>query len=147
MSYKTILVHCDATRTIAGRLAAAGKNIRIIEQGESNSNRLERLLPDGTVLRGDRLQGFHTDDLYMFSDGTLLFVRGGHLLMARDLFVDFDMPVPPPDRRDGTISCRLAVGHEHFFVTYEQQRGDQSYTYGVAAGDALSDEMARRLQA
>jgi len=131
----------------AGRLAVGGKNIRIIEQGESNSNRLERLLPDGTVLRGDRLQGFHTDDLYMFADGTLLFVRGGHLLMARDLFVDFDMPVPPPDRRDGTIVCRLAVGHEHFFVTYEQQRGDQSYTYGVVAGDALSYDIARRLHA
>ena len=114
-----------------------GKNIRIIEQGTSNSNRLGRLLPDGTVLRGDRLQGFHTDDLYVCADGTLLFVRDGRLLMARDLFVDFDMPVPPPDRRDGTILCRLAVGHEHFFVTYAQQRGDQSYTYGVVAGDVL----------
>ena len=73
----------------------------------------------------------------MFADGTLLFLRDGRLLMARDLFVDFDMPVPPPDRRDGTILCRLAVGHDHFFVTYAQKRGDQSYTYGVVAGDVL----------
>jgi len=121
-----------------GRLAVAGKNLRILEHGASNSNRLGRLMPDGTVLRGDRLQGFHTDDLYVFADGTLLFVREGHLLMARDLFIDFDMPVAPPDRRDGTVVCQLAVGHEHFFVTYAQQRADQSYTYGVVAGDVLT---------
>jgi serine/threonine protein kinase len=124
-----------------GRLAVAGKNIRIIEEGPSNSNRLGRLLPDGTVLRGDRLQGLRTDDLHVFADGTLLFVREGRLLMARDLFVDFDMPVPPPHRRDGAISCRLAVGHKHFFVMYTQQRRDQKYdskyTYGLVAGDAL----------
>jgi hypothetical protein len=122
-------------------LAVAGKNIRIIEEGPSNSNRLGRLLPDGTVLRGDRLQGLRTDDLHVFADGTLLFVREGRLLMARDLFVDFDMPVPPPHRRDGAISCRLAVGHKHFFVMYTQQRRDQKYdskyTYGLVAGDAL----------
>jgi hypothetical protein len=88
-------------------------------------------------LRGDRLQGSQTDDLCVCANGTLLFVREGHLLMARDLFVDFDMPVPPPDRREGTIVCRMAVGHEHFFVIYEQQRRDQSYTYGVVAGDLL----------
>jgi hypothetical protein len=121
----------------AGRLAVAGKNIRIIEQGASNSNRLGRLLPDGTVLRGDRLQGLHADDLHVFADGTLLFVRDGHLLMARDLFIDSDVPIPPPERRDGTISCRLAVGHQHFFVTYAQKRADQSYMYGVVAGDLL----------
>jgi len=120
----------------AGRLAVAGKHTRIIEQGASRGNRLGRLLPDGTVLRGDRLQGFHTDDLHVCADGTLLFVREGHLLMARDLLVDFDMPVPPPGRREGTIVCRLAVGQKHFFVTYEQQRSDQN-TYGVVAGTAL----------
>lgn len=122
----------------AGRLAVAGKNIRIIEQGASTSNRLARLLPDGTVVRGDRLQGLHTDDHRMFADGTLLFVRDGHLLIARDLLVDFDLPVPPPHRRDGTIVCRLALGHEHFFVTYAQQRGDRSCTYGVVAGNVLA---------
>jgi serine/threonine protein kinase len=120
----------------AGRLAVAGKHIRVIEQGASRGNRLGRLLPDRTVLRGDRLQGFYTDDLHVCADGTLLFVREGHLLMARDLLVDFDMPVPPPGRREGTIVCRLAVGQKHFFVTYEQQRGDQN-TYGVVAGTAL----------
>jgi len=66
-----------------------------------------------------------------------LFVRDGHLLMARDLFIDSDVPIPPPERRDGTISCRLAVGHQHFFVTYAQKRADQSYMYGVVAGDLL----------
>jgi hypothetical protein len=74
----------------------------------------------------------------MFADGTLLFVRDGHLLIARDLLVDFDLPVPPPHRRDGTIVCRLALGHEHFFVTYAQQRGDRSCTYGVVAGNVLT---------
>ena len=120
----------------AGRLAVAGKNVRIIEEGGANSNRLGRLLPDGTVLRGDRFRGLHTDDLHVFADGTLLFVRDGHLLMARDLFVDFDMPVPRPDRREGTIVCRMAAGHAHFFVTYAQRRGE-TCTYVLVAGDLL----------
>jgi hypothetical protein len=45
-------------------------------------------MPDGTVVRGDLLEGYYTSRPYLHSDGTIYFARDGLMIAVRDLLID-----------------------------------------------------------
>lgn len=65
-------------------------DVRVVEMANvlPSKMHLARLLPNGAVVQGARLDGYQTSRPCQRRDGTALFVRDGALLAARDLAID-----------------------------------------------------------
>jgi hypothetical protein len=61
-------------------------DIRVLEMGPRGS-RIARLLPNGSVVRGDLIDGFETSRPYIQDDGTIIFVRNGMVTQVQDLAI------------------------------------------------------------
>ncbi|MCP3916129.1 MAG: hypothetical protein GY711_11285, partial [bacterium] len=81
-----------------GLYVVIGNDVRVIEMENvlPSKMRLVRLAPGGTVIKGAWLDGYATSRPYLRADGTLLFVRNGELLAARDLSIDGRLHLCPP---------------------------------------------------
>ena len=102
-----------------GRRPARGhyvltEGIRAIQQRCSNAH-LVRLLGDGTVATGDRLDGYYTSRPYCHTDGTFFFFRNGRLLAARDLSIDDQLNL---SSRGPTFSTKIAAHGRSMFFAY-----------------------------
>jgi hypothetical protein len=102
-----------------GHYVISGDDVRVIEmenRGVSRS-RLARLNDDGSVIRGDLLEGYSTSEPYLHDDGTIYFARDGMLVAARDLLID-DRIVIRKRSEDGVFHTRVLAGHGGLFSTY-----------------------------
>jgi hypothetical protein len=94
-----------------GRYVIVGNDVRVMEM--TNAPRpmnLARLLPDGSVARGDCLEGYHSSWPCLRADGTVLFFRNGALFAARDLAIAERLGLCAPN--DGIVSTAIAAGKE-----------------------------------
>jgi hypothetical protein len=107
-----------------GHYIIAGDDIRVIELTNANpyAMHLARLLQDGSVVRGERLDGHHTSPPSVCPDGTALFFRGGSLLAARDLVIDDRLELCASDAR--TFSTPIAARGESAYLTLWEWRQD-----------------------
>jgi outer membrane protein assembly factor BamB len=107
-----------------GHYVIAGDDIRVIELSNANpyAMHLARLLQDGSVVRGQRLGGYHTSPPSLRPDGTALFFREGALLAARDLVIDDRLDLCALDAR--TFFTPIAAGGESAYLALWEWRQD-----------------------
>jgi hypothetical protein len=62
-------------------------DIRVLEMDNQapSLSRIVRLMTDGSVMRGDLIDGLQTSHPFIHDDGTVIFVRNGMLTMVQDL--------------------------------------------------------------
>jgi hypothetical protein len=105
-----------------GHYIVSGEDIRGIELQNvlPSKMHLTRLLNDGSVLKGARLDGYYTSTPSHWPDGTVLFFRHGSLLGARDLAIEDRLELCAPD--DGTISTAIAASGETAYLALWEWR-------------------------
>src|SRR5271165_4186929 len=94
------------------------EGIRVIEMHNVLSRRMHlvRLLGNGTVATGNRVDGYYTSRPYSHSAGTLFFFRNGRLLAVRDLRIDDQLSLCS---LGPTFSTKIAAhGRSMFFAYY-----------------------------
>lgn len=64
-------------------------DIRVLEMDTHvpSQSRIAGLMPDGSVIRGDLIDGLQTSQPYVEDDGTIIFVRNGMLTTVQDLAI------------------------------------------------------------
>ena len=113
-----------------GYYVIRGDDIRVVETENivPSRCRLSRLMPDGTVIRGDILDGYYTSRPYVHGDGTLYFARGALLIAARDLMIDKRILIVLQRDYD-VIYTRVVGADDNLFLTYTKQRVTQDSGY------------------
>lgn len=104
-----------------------GDCVRVIELENRLPSKmhLARLLPGGTVTKGEWLDGYYTSRPLLVADGTAYFFRKGAVLAARDLSLDERIMLTAPD--DGLFSTAIAGGERCFYLAYTATgRGEAS---------------------
>jgi hypothetical protein len=107
-----------------GHYVIAGGDIRVIELSNANPSamHLARLLRDGSVVRGQWLDGYHTSPPSQSPDGIALFFRAGALLAARDLAIDDRLELCPCDAQ--TWSTPIASNGGSAYLALSERRSD-----------------------
>jgi hypothetical protein len=102
-----------------GRYILHRGDVRVIELENVvlSLARLVRLQADGSVERGDLLEGYYTSEFWIDSDDTLYFARDGLLIAARDLRIQARQALCDLSWRGAVTHC-LAAGRAGLFVTY-----------------------------
>jgi hypothetical protein len=99
-------------------------DIRVLEYNGGFQSRIARLLPDGSVIRGDLIDGYHTTEAYIRDDGTVIFVRNGLLTKVQDLLIVARRFLAPFGAHD-IMSTRVLPVADGLVTTYSQfLRGD-----------------------
>lgn len=126
-----------------GHYLITGNDIRVIELKNTgvSMSRLVRLMPDGTVVRGDLLEGYYTSRPHVQTDGTTYFARHGLMNVACDLLIEGRIQISRGLPRDEVFHS-LAGGPQRLFATYSANRvltpGPISHVSGllrIAIGD------------
>jgi hypothetical protein len=102
-----------------GFYVIAGDDIRVVEMENRMPSRcrVARLLSDGTVVRGDLLDGFYTSRPYLHGDGTIYFARAGMMIAVRELTIEKRIYVRrEPDER--MFYTRMVADRSRLFSTY-----------------------------
>jgi hypothetical protein len=96
-------------------------DIRVLEisPGGVSQSRIARLLPDGSVVRGDLVDGRHTSRPYIQDNGTIIFVRNGLLTKVRDLAIVKRAVIDPWGEHDITSPRVLPVA-DGLVTTYSR---------------------------
>jgi hypothetical protein len=99
-----------------GHYIPARDELRVIEMENvlPSQMHLARLLADGSVTRGARLDGYYTSPPCLRPDGTALFVRKGTLIAARDVAIDDRVELCAVD--DRILSTQIAAAGESAYV-------------------------------
>ena len=106
-----------------GHYVVETDGVRVIELENRlpSRSRLVRLNSDGTVTRGDLLEGYYTSEPYLHRDGTLFFAREGMMIAARGLMIDERVVIRHRSDSDSyVIHSRVLGGDEGMFVTYTE---------------------------
>jgi hypothetical protein len=121
-------LHYDRDGRVPERWAShgyylVGDGIRVIEMENRLPSKMHlvRLLPGGTVTKGEWLDGYHTSRPLLGADGTAYFFRKGAVMAARDLSIDEQLGLTAPD--DGLFSTAIAGGEQGFYLAYTQVAG------------------------
>jgi hypothetical protein len=83
---------------------------------------MARLMSDGSVVRGDLLEGQHTSHPYLHGDGTLYFAREGLLIAVRDLTIDERIPIGRGWPISRMFHTRVLAGPAGLVATYSAYR-------------------------
>jgi hypothetical protein len=120
-----------------GHYVIWGDDVRVIEMGNTNTlHRLARLMPDGTVIRGDLVAIGLQSAPYVQADGTIYFASHGSMIEAHDLMIVGSSAIGGP--RDDVFHTRVVGGPKVLFATYSANRlgkaGSMSDSNGHVSG-------------
>jgi len=86
-------------------------DVRVVEMENTLPSKMHlvRLLPNGSVVKGDWLDGYYTSTPFHRTDGTLYFYRNGEILVAQDIAIDERLTISTPE---GMLYSTRIVGDE-----------------------------------
>jgi len=118
--------HCGGIHVVRG------SDIRVLEKSNIglSGSRTARLMPDGSVIRGDLIDGFDTSRPYIDEDGTIIFVRNGMLTRVHDLTIVSRQFIHRSDEHD-IISTRVLPVSDGVVTTYSRDLRDSSDRMGM----------------
>ena len=99
------------------------ESVRVIELENTIPSKmhLARLLPGGTVKKGDWLDGYYTSEPLLGSDGIVYFFRNGVVRAARGLVIVEQLALTAPDNM--LVSTEVVGGERGFYLAYARIGG------------------------
>jgi len=109
-----------------------GRAIRVIEMKNvvPSQCHLTRLHPDGTVERGDLLEGYYTSRPYGCRDGNIVFFRNGGMHVAHDLHI-VDSLVIDHSGLESFSSAAVSYDGHSIFCAYSRIGAERDRTHLV----------------